>query len=393
MRPRLKRLLLMTAALVALLAGLGKLALASDFATRQTVARLGAAFGAPVRVGEVRLGYWATALRGLEVLENLTTPEPPPWTAVGAADADLSLWQLLRGDLADGAVTLHDVHVTLRFDRDGRLLTRLPAPPPSELAWPVIRLDGGTFTLCREGVADEVFHNIRLELRGDAQKCTLSGTVDDPDWGPWTVAGGRESADGPFTLVLRTAREVHATPALLRRAPFVPPVTWRQVELEGDTDCELTLRFEPHDRVRYRVDLHPRNTRVVVRAIDLTAEPAQGRVLVEDGVVTLEDVRGRAAGGNLHVGSVMDFRGPGSVLRFSVNADQLVPRRLPETWRVPRLDGQVSGRADLEVTIRDGRTTTSGRGEGAVKVLPLLPPVRLSLEADGHGFRFALGRG
>src|SRR5690348_7011157 len=113
MRPRLKRLSLMTAALVALLAGLGKLALASDFAARQTVARLGAAVGAPVRVGEVRLGYRSTALRDLEVLENLTTPEPPAWTAVGAADADLSLWQLLRGDLVDGIVTLHDVHVAL----------------------------------------------------------------------------------------------------------------------------------------------------------------------------------------------------------------------------------------------------------------------------------------
>jgi hypothetical protein len=390
---RLKRLLLVTAALCALLAGLGKLALASDFAARRAVARIGAAVGAPVRAGEVQLGYWASALRGLEVLETLTTPQPPPWTAVGAVEADLSLLQLLRGDLADGAVTLRDVHVTLRFDRDGRLLTGLPVPPAPPAALPLVRLDGGTFTICREGVPDEVFHNIRLELRGDGDKLTLSGTVDDPDWGPWTVAGGRDAADGPFTLALRTAAEVHATPALLRRAPFVPPVTWREVDLEGDTDCALTLRFEPNGRVRYQADLHPHDTRVTVRAIDLTAAPARGRVLVEDGVVTLEDVRGQAAGGDVKVGSVMDFRSAASVLRFTVEAGQVALRRLPEAWRVPRLDGQVSGRADLELTIRGGRTTTRGHGEGTVKAFPLLRPIRLILDSDGTGFRFSLGRG
>jgi hypothetical protein len=217
MRQRLKRLLLMTAALCALLAGVGKLALASDFAARQAVTRLGAAVGAPVRVGEVQLGFRASALRGLEVLENLATAEPPPWSAAAAVEADLSLLQLLRGDLADGTVTLRGVNVTLRFDRAGRLLTKLPVPPPGELAWPVVRLDGGTFTLCREGIPDEVFHNIRLELRSEGEKLMLSGTIDDPDWGPWTVAGGRDSAADPFRLILKTAREVHTTPALLHR--------------------------------------------------------------------------------------------------------------------------------------------------------------------------------
>src|SRR5581483_8121810 len=136
MSPRLKRRILTAVALVALLVGAARLALASDFASRQAVGRIAAAVGAPVRAEDVRLGFWATALRGLHVLENLTTPEPPSWTAIGSAEADLSLWQLLRGDLGGGTVTLHDVAVTLRFDRAGYLLTRLPVPPPPAGAWP-----------------------------------------------------------------------------------------------------------------------------------------------------------------------------------------------------------------------------------------------------------------
>jgi hypothetical protein len=325
MRQRLKRLLLMTAALAALLAAVGKLALASAYASRQALARLTDAVGAPVRVGEVQLGFLATALRNLEVLENTPSSGPPPWSSAAAVEAELSLWQLLRSDLAAGAVTLRDV----------------------------------------------------------------------PDWGPWTVAGGRVSAADPFRLVLKTAKEVHATPALLRRAPFVSPVTWREVELDGHTDCEVDLRFPPDGPVRYRVELHPHDTRVTVRAIDLTAYPARGRVLVEDGVVTLEDVRGTAAGGDVAVGSVMDFRSPvASVLRFTVDAGRVGLKRLPESWRAPRMDGEVAGRADLELTIRGGRATTRGRGEGTVRpALPFVPPIRVTLDADGRGFRFGLGRG
>jgi hypothetical protein len=231
-----------------------------------------------------------------------------------------------------------------------------------------------------------------LEVRGTTEKMSISGTVDDPDWGTWAVSGGHESATSAFTLVLRTTNEVHVTPVLLKRAPFVPPVTWRQVELEGDTTCELTLRFEPDGHVRYRVVLAPHDTKVHVTSIDLRAEAARGRVVVEDDVLTLENVRGLAAGGDLRVGSTMDFRGGASLLRFAIEANVLNPGLLPKRWTVPPLPGQVSGKADLELYIRDGQTTTRGRGEGTAKVLPIMPPIFLRLEADGRGFRFALGR-
>jgi hypothetical protein len=395
MRRRLARVIVGAALAVGLLAGAGKVLLRSAYAAEQVTARLGAAVGAPVRVREMDLGFTASDLRDVDVLERETAASPPAWVSVGVAEVDLSLWQLLTGDLGGGTVTVRRATVNLAFDRNNRLVTRLPQPPaPAGVPLPVVRVEGGQFTLRREGFPDETFHNITLEVRSDGRRLTLAGTVHDPDWGEWTASGGQDAPGGPFTLVLRTVRPVHATPALLRRAPFVPPSVWRQVQCEGDTPCELTLRFEPGaPRPHYRVELAPTDTRVHVTAIDLTAEAARGRVIVEDDVVTLETVRGLAAGGDLRVGSTMDFRGEPDVLKFAVEADVLNPRRMPARWNVPPLPGQVAGRADLEVLIHNGRATTRGRGHGTVRAFPLLAPIHLGLEADGRGFRFTLGRG
>src|SRR6476659_2399924 len=102
---RLTRRFLGLVLLAAALAGLAKLALASDFAAKEARARIQAAIGAPVDASTVSLGFSASALTGVRVFETNTT-DRPPWTAVGAVDADLSLWKLLTNDLGGGTVTL-----------------------------------------------------------------------------------------------------------------------------------------------------------------------------------------------------------------------------------------------------------------------------------------------
>jgi hypothetical protein len=391
---RLKRRLFGLLLTVAVLVGLARLALASDFAAREAVARIGAAVGAPVKAGDVALGFSASALRGVQVFET-PAADTPPWTAVGAVDADLSLWQLVTNDLGSGTVTLRDAAVTLAFDADNRLVTRMPAPPPEPAAaLPLVRVENGTFTLRQAGRPDETFHNIRLELRTEGEKQTLSGTIDDPAWGSWVVSGGCPSAAEPFALILKTTKEVHATMPLLRRAPFCPPGTWRAVECEGDTTSEVTLRFPPGDRVKYRVDCSPRNTKVYVPSIDFRTDSALGRVVVEDDVLTLSGVRGVASGGEVRLGSVMDFRGADDVLRFAVETSAINPKLLPGSWRVPGMQGQVDGKADLELTLHEGQLVrTRGQGQGTLRAFPFLRPITLYLESDGRSFRFGLGRG
>jgi hypothetical protein len=417
---RFKRRLLIVLVLAAALTGLAKLALASAFARRDAIDRIQAAVGTKIEAKTVTLGFTASALEGVRVFETSpTTKKDDPWSAIGAVDADLSLVQLLTNDLGRGVVTLRDVAVTLAFDRSGRLVTRLPTPPEPAGPMPLVRLEGGTFTLRREGIPDEVIHNIRLELRTEGARQTLSGTVDDPDWGQWTVSGGRESVTDPFTLTVKTVREVHATMPLLRRTPFVPPSTWRAVECEGDTDCTVTLTFNPDPpggrprepsgagaarlaaptaagerTVHYRAELNPHDTKVYVSSIKLHAGGASGRVVIDDNLLTLEKVRGTASGGEVRLGSTMDFRVPGySVLQFDVGASRVNPGQLPKSWNVPAAGGQVEGKADLELTLRDGiLTNIRGQGQGSLRVLPLVPPLRIFLESDGRRLHFGLGR-
>src|SRR5206468_944306 len=92
MRHRVKRYSVGTGAFIVLLAGVGKLGLASDFATRQAIAQIQAAVGAPVRVAAANLGYSSSTLTDLEVLENARSATPPPWSSARAVEADLSLW-------------------------------------------------------------------------------------------------------------------------------------------------------------------------------------------------------------------------------------------------------------------------------------------------------------
>ncbi len=391
----LKRRIIALVLVAAVLTGLAKLALASDYAVREAKARIQAAIGAPLETQSVALGFTASALRGVQVFETAATAAAPAWTTAQAVDADVSLWQLLTNDLGSGVVTLRDVAVTLAFDRAGRLLTRMPAPTEVAGPLPLVRLEGGTFTLRREGVPTEVFHNIRLELRTDGERQSLSGTIDDPDWGPWIVSGGRQKAADPFALVLKTAKEVRATMPLLRRAPFVPPGTWRAVEVEGDTTCEVTLRFVPGEPVHYRADLSPHDTTVLVPSIDLRAVGASGRVVIDDNVLTLSNVRGMTGGGELRLGSTMDFRVPGShVERYAVAVSGLNPRLLPALWQVPMVEGQIDGKADMELTFRDRYLlNTRGQGTGTLRMFPFLRPLSVYMEADGRGFRFGLGKG
>src|SRR5262245_57801827 len=96
-RRRFARLLVGLAVCAALLAGTGKLLLASDFATRQVLARLQAVVGAPLRIREVDLGYTTSSLRDVDVIEKLPTADPPAWSSARSVEADVSLWQLLRG--------------------------------------------------------------------------------------------------------------------------------------------------------------------------------------------------------------------------------------------------------------------------------------------------------
>ena len=241
-----------------------------------------------------------------------------------------------------------------------------------------------------EGSPDAVFTGIGGTLEKTGDHITLKGEANDPQWGDWTLAGDRPDAAAPFKLTLH-ADAFRATPEKLRRIPFVPPSTWEQVSLDGTTLVDLALQFggsQNGPAVHYRVALAPTDTTVYVSSIDLTAHGASGKVLVEDGLVTLKDITGNAAGGTLHLPkSVLDFRGDGSKQQYSVSGKQLKLRELPKKWGLPAWDGRLSGQADITVTTRNEQVQTKGGGSGVIEGF-LSQKIEVKLTANDRGFKF-----
>src|SRR5437868_5659338 len=138
-------------ALIVVLVGAAWLTTRSAWAAQKVAAQIAEAAGAPVRVGGLSVGVTGSSLRNLQFLEEDAAEGTPPWAVVPEVSADLSLAQLVRGDLAGGTVTLRNPAVTLRLDRDDNVLTKLPSPEGAGRVWPVFRLEGGQITLQREG--------------------------------------------------------------------------------------------------------------------------------------------------------------------------------------------------------------------------------------------------
>lgn len=361
----------------------------------RVAARLRETLGVPVTVGGVDVGLHAGAATDLVIFEADASTGASPCLTVSRAEVDIGLADWLSGRRPEH-IKLDGAVLTFRFTREGQLLTKLPTPQGAgDAALPKVELKNGRLRLEREGWPDFAVNGVDATITGDGRAISLAGKVNDPAWGGEWAALGRALPGGASTLDLRSARSVHVTPEILSRVPFVKPSVWTHFAAEGDTPVHLTLQLpRREDKVRYRVDLSPTNTRVHIPSIDLSAEKASGRVVVDDNLVQLADVRGVVAKGELHVRRAdLDFRQPTSPMRFDLDAKRLNVQLLPPSWKIPAyFGGWLSGLARIQVQTIRGVTLPSGAGEVSVEAarLVIVPvgPLKLKFQLDGDGIHF-----
>src|SRR5208282_839162 len=221
----------------------------------------------------------------------------------------------------------------------------------------------------------------------------IAGTIADPSWGSWTLAGTIDRTTQAVSGTLKSTRQ-QVTQSLLQRLPFVSPAVWQEVQVfQAQTPVDAALQVDPQTQsVHYRLELNPERTSFHVSAIDLKALDARGKLVIEDGVVKLRDVRGRAAEGEFAVSANLEFNRPTVKMHFAVEAQRLEVRQLPANWKLPvRSDGRLSGYARLDLVGADGRVRTSGGGQGEFTGVPTAghsATVSVKLRAEGSGFRF-----
>jgi len=202
---------------------------------------------------------------------------------IARAEANLTISDLINGVTDPSVITLNDAKLVIRHSRDGHLLTRFPKPAASDGPMPEIRLRNSIVTVQREGEPDCTFQGIDLVAREDAGRLIMTGSATDPNWGGEWQAAGTVALDGSSVVISVATKGVHITPEVLRRVPYVSPKIWTHFAADGDTPVKLQLALgRPGEKVRYRVDLNPTNTKIYVPSIDLNAEQATGQVVVED---------------------------------------------------------------------------------------------------------------
>jgi hypothetical protein len=381
--------LLVVAGLLGTLVVVARCYLTSAAAARQVADRLTELLGEPVQVDAVDLGLTSqSSFHGIKVLGSA---DGAPWLTIDNVSAAVSAWQLRDGVLPP-ELDVTGVALTLDFDREGRLLTRLPGGGGGQGGGgtlPLLRIHAGRVTLRQQGRPDLVLGGVEAGIESKAGALVLAGSVHDPDWGAWSLDGRIDLAKGTARASFATPH-VHLAQARLEGLPFVPAVVWQQVQLEGDTPVTLALSFGGAAGVSYRVELEPSRTKLHVTAIDLDAEQAGGKVVIEDGVVHLCDIHGQTAEGAIHTDARLDFSSCPCRLNFAVGVEELALQRLPERWSIPRtVEGRLTGQADLLVTIANGQVRTTGQGEGRITLRGLeRHPLRIKLHADGDGIRF-----
>ncbi|HEV3262578.1 MAG TPA: AsmA-like C-terminal region-containing protein [Gemmataceae bacterium] len=384
-------LVILVVAVVAL--ELGRRYLLSRRVGAAVAERLEAAYGGRVEVGDVDVGLGGTDIHDLTLYEEGNGAGEEPWAVIKEVRANVSILDLLGG-AEPGELTLDGAAVTLRFDRDGRLLTRLPTSRGATGELPAVDIQHGRVTLRQEGRPDLVVSDIDAELRSEGDRLRLTGTLAEPAWGNATLEALLDRKTGEAAVTLKVPR-THVTQDMLSNLPLVSPAVWQEVQAEGDTPVEFTLRSDAKTKgAHYHVALNPEETMVHVAAIDLRAAQAHGRVVIEDGVVKLRDVQGRMAGGTITTSGDLDFRATPQRLDFKVSVDGAEVSRLPPSWlaSLPHgVEGILTGQANLQVTLGKAGPRTNGTGQGVIKNARIggqpAEPIRIELHGNGKGFR------
>ena len=356
--------------------------------TDRVVAELQNVYGGRVGVQDVHIGVNGTTLHGLELFEQ-DDPNGKPWLQVDKLHANVTLADAARGQVTPTEVNLDGAAITLRFNKEGNLLTRWPMPggPGGDFKLPRLVLRDGRVRLRREDGSELLLQhvNARLERDEDNHRMVLRGDFGEDHWGRWTIAGTR-SDDGRLDVNLSSAGSLRVTPVMLGQLPFVPENTWREVTVSGETTAKITVHADPEQPLHYRIDLAPQHTHLHLRALDLDVEDADGRVVIDDGLVRLRGVKGLIAGGRVATEADFDFREAVTHFDFTqLRIEGLEVQQLPLSWKLPRtVRGLFEAQLSLHVDINNGQPRIHGAGTGQLRSLnfaglPIEDSIRLTL--------------
>jgi translocation and assembly module TamB len=350
--------------------------LRSDAATQQVAERLESLYGGQVEVGGIAVGLHDSAVEHLKLFDKPRAgAQPHPWLDVKSARADVSIWQMLRGEVTPRHITLDGPTVILQFDRDGRLRTQLPdlgGQQHSNMeklldSVPELELVDGEIIIQKEGHPDLVAKHVNGRLSRRGHDLVLTGSADNDVAGKLALAGQLDPASDLLTVDLKTEKAAVVDQAFLERVPFVPALVWEEIHVkrtESTADLKVTYNLKKNE-VHFRLELAPRATEASIPSLDVVAHDAQGSVVVEDEIVHIRNASGKTFSGSITLDGDLDFSGPFDRFDFSkIVVKGLDVSKLPPSWKFPpQIKGKLYGTASAHVTMKHGPFKPAAIGE------------------------------
>jgi hypothetical protein len=371
--------------------------LSSPFITARVLAKLEELYGGKVQVGGVDVKSHDIVLHDVAFFESNRAAEP--WLTVDRLEADISPYKAVTGG-SPSRVELHGVTLILHFDDEGRLLNEIPSRPSlsamSPAALPEVTVTDGKLRMLGPCCRQIDFDNVSARLVRSGNGSLLNGQGQCSGCGDWTVEGCIDTAIDQLTLSVRSKGQVTVTQSLLDNLPFVPPITWREVQADGRTTVVATFtnNWRAHNS-SLRVELQPSESKIHVSAINLTANSVGAQVVISDRKVQVCDLHGELCGGRLELDASLDFRSTETdidIARLVINDARV--SELPTQWSLAAtMDGKLHTNCRLHLTNPVSNASASwrlvGAGEGEIREarihdLPFDGPIRLALqEASG----------
>ncbi len=356
------------------------------------------------------LGFDSAGIRGVELGEN-DSPGSPSWFTADRISTDVSIRSLLRGRVMPTRVEIDRPKVAFQLDAKGQPTTKIPFVPEPAVAGkggskpiplPEVVAKDGEITLQQQGRKPMTIAGVEARLNTVDGGEQVDVTTDDPTWGKVKVGGRFDPTFKNGEVDIASSPGFVADPDKIERIPFVPAEVWANVEPRGPVDAKvkITIKADDPKPIAVHTELDLKGTTARLNSLQVTATDATGRVVIDDGLVQVENLKGKAVDGTIAASGNLDFTQNPPRFDLDVRLKDVDVTKAPPSWQLAETGatGKLTGKVDLRATISPDGVDLTGTGgqavieNGSFQGIPI-KSLNLDLKASGNDLQFATDQG
>ncbi len=353
------------------------------------------------------LGFDSAGVRGVELGES-DAPGSPDWFTAERISTDVSIRNLLHGRVMPTRVEIDRPKVAFRLDAKGQPTTKIPFVPEPDGAGrggkkapplPEVVAKDGEITLQQEGRKPMTIAGVEADLKAVDGSERVAVTTDDPTWGRVKVNGHFDPTFKDGEIDIESSPGFVADPDKIERIPFVPAEVWANVEPRGPVDAKVQIQLkadDPKQPIRVHTELDLKGTTAKLNSLQVTATDATGRVVIDDGLVQIQGLKGKAIDGTIAASGNLDFTRNPPRFDLDVRLKDIDVTKAPPSWQLAETGatGKLTGKVDLRATVSPEGVDLTGTGgeavieDGSFQGIPI-KSLSLNLKASGNDLQFA----